>query len=290
MGYLDEKLDNAFNLSDPIIALKEIANVLKNSFEVKGLIEPEKTIFPARIRSFEILRELISLVKDIDENTDLEKVKEKLTKSLQVSKEVEKEFEAVNFMKGKTAIVNIQGIISLVKEEIGKIEWVANGNKTQKALDILLKYWSRLAPAIKMMNGISTRETENIVICNKMEEIEREISRGFGRTSKEIGRLSREHKEILKTIYETKNILIRKDMVNARYSLEFPPTPSPAKIIVDIPMGSLTEEQIKVKAEEITEKIKILRGKVRKEFLEALNHIPESGKKLFQRLKKIKVE
>jgi tetratricopeptide (TPR) repeat protein len=289
-SYLDEKLDDAFKLSDPIRALEEIANTLKNSFEVKGLIEPEKTIFHARIRSFDIIRELLSSIKDVDENTDLEKLKEKLSKLFEASKDVEKEFESVNFMKGKTAIVNVQEIISLVKEEIGNIEWVANTNKTQKALDILLKYWSRLAPAIKMMNGISTCETENIVIGNKMEEIRREMSRGFGRTSKEIGRLRREHRAILKTIYETKNVLIQKDVVNARYRLEFPPSPSPAKIIVDIPMGNLTEEQIKVKVEEITDRIKILRGKVRKEFLEALNHIPESGKTLFQRLKKIKVE
>jgi hypothetical protein len=111
------------------------------------------------------------------------------------------------------------------------------------------------------------------------------ISEGF-KTSSE------EHKAILETIYETKNILLQKDVVKARYRIEFQAplissiSPISPKIIVDIPMGNLTEEQ--TKADEITAKLKDLSGKVKKEFLDAIKRVPETGEKLLKRLKKLK--
>ena len=286
-SYLDEKLDNALNIPDPIKALEEIETVLKNPPKVEELIGSEGTIFDARITSFAILSEFIGLVKHIDENTDSGVVKAKLTELLEDSREVEEAFESVNFVKGKTAIVDIQEIISLVKQEMEEIKWAAN--KKQKALEILKKYWSRLSSAIKMMNGVSTRETENITLGR---EIKSELRVGFAETkeiiSKGFEKSSEEHKEILEKIYETENILMQKDVINARYRIEFPPPPSPAKIIVDIPIGKLTEKQIEEKAEEIAYKFKYLRGKVKKEFLGAIKRIPEMGDKLLKRLKKTK--
>ncbi|MGB2727101.1 MAG: tetratricopeptide repeat protein [Halobacteriota archaeon] len=275
-SYLDEELDNALNIPDPIKALEEIETALKNLPEVKGLIDPEATIFGARILSFAILSEFISSMRSIDENTDLKGVKDKLAELLEYSKEAEEAFEAVDFNKGKTAIVDIQEIIGSAKHEIEKIKWAAN--KKQKALEILKNYWSRLGPAIRMMNGISTREIENITLGREIKELRAITSEGFEKSSEE-------HKEILERIYETENILMQKDVVNARYRIEFPPSPSPAKIIVDIPFGKLTEEQIEEKAEEIAYKFKYLRGKVKEEFLEAIKRIPEIGSKLLKRLK-----
>ncbi len=132
---LDEELDTALSIPDPIEALKQIENALKNLPEGEGLIEPEKTIFGARISSFAILSEFISTMRGIDENTDLGVVKAELTKLLGDSKEVEEAFESVNFIKGKTAIVDIVDVINSTKEEIGKIE--DTPNKKQKALKIL---------------------------------------------------------------------------------------------------------------------------------------------------------
>jgi tetratricopeptide (TPR) repeat protein len=289
-SYLDEKLDNALNIPEPIKALEEIENALKSPPVVEGLIDPERTIFGARILSFAILSEFISSVRGVDENTDLRMIKTKLAELLEDSREVEEKFESVDFVKGKTAIVDIQEIISSVKQEIGKIEWAAN--KKQKALGILTEYWSRLGPAIKVMNGISTRETENIALRREIREMKTdlrgELAETKGIISKGFEKSSEEHKEISEKIYETKNILLQKDVVKARYRIEFPPPPSPAKIIVDIPIGKLTEKQIEEKAKEVADKIKNLRGKVKKEFLGAIKRIPEMGDKLLKRLKKTK--
>ena len=284
-SYLDEELDNSLNIPEPIKALEEIETVLRNLPKVEGLIDPERTIFGARITSFAILSEFIGSVKHIDENTDLGVVKAKLTELLEESREVEKAFESVNFVKGKTAIVDIQEIISLVKQEIEEIKWAAN--KNQKALEILKKYWSRLSSAIKVMNGDSTRKTEDIALGREIKKLTAITLKGFER-------ISGEHKEILEKIYDTENILMQKDVVNARYRIEIKApvissiSPISPKIIIDIPIGKLTEEQIEEKAEEIAYKFKYLKGKVKEEFLEAIKHIPVIGDKLLRRLKKTK--
>ncbi|MCK4731787.1 MAG: tetratricopeptide repeat protein, partial [Methanophagales archaeon] len=176
-SYLDEELDNALNIPNPIEALKEIETALKNPPNVEGLIDPERTIFGARILSFAIISGFISSVRSIDENTDLEEVKEVLTKLHKQSKEVEKMFESVNFDTGKTTIVDIQRIISSVKHEIVEIKWAPD--KKQKALEILKNYWLRLSFAIKMMNGVSTLETEKTIL---IREIDRKMEVGFAET------------------------------------------------------------------------------------------------------------
>jgi tetratricopeptide (TPR) repeat protein len=289
-SFLDEELDDALNIPDPIKALEELETALKNHPEVEGLIDPERTIFGARVSSFAILSEFISSMRSIDENMDLKMVKAKLAELLEDSKGAEEAFESVDFNKGKTAIVDIQDIICSVKQEIEKIKWTVN--KKQKALEILEKYWSRLGPAIKAMNGISTRETENIALRKEIREVKSEVRGGRAETreiiSKGFEKSSEEHKEILEKIYVTENILMQKDAINARYRIEFPPPPSPAKIIIDIPIGKLTEKQIEEKAEEIVRKIKSLRGNVKEAFLEAIKHIPVIGNKLLKRLKKMK--
>jgi len=196
-SYLDEELDEALSSYDPIEASEKIETALKNLPEVEGLIDPERTIFGARILSFGILGEFISSIRGIDENTDLNIVKKKVTELLDSSKEVEEAFESVNFFKGKTAIVNIQEIISSFKQKIGKIEWAAK--KKQEALEILKEYWSRLSPALKMMNGDLNLEIENIAL---RREIKSEMEVGFTKTKDAIlegvEKLSGEHKEILR--------------------------------------------------------------------------------------------
>jgi tetratricopeptide (TPR) repeat protein len=284
-SYLDEKLDNALNITEPIEALEKIKTVLKNLPKVEGLIDPERTIFGARIISFAILGEFIGSVKSIDENTDLGVVKAKLTELLEESRKVEKAFESVNFAKGKTTIVDTQEIISVVKQEMEGIKWAAN--KRQKALGILKKYWSRLSSAIKMMNGKLSRATEDITL--ERELLKSEFAETKGIILKGFEKSSEEHKKILEEIYKTENILMQKDVVNARYRIEFPPSPSPTKIIVDIPIGKLTEKQIEEKVEEIAYKFKYLKDKVKEEFLEAIKRIPVIGKELLNRLKKTKV-
>ena len=260
------------------------------------MIDPEKTIFSARISSFAILKGFISSVSSIDENTDIGKVKEELTKLHIESKEVEKLFESVNFDTGKTTIVDLQRIITSAKQEVVKIEEAKN--KKQEASEILKKYWLRLSSAIQVMNGISTREFEIETLRRQMSGMESKIDAGFTETKEIIldrsKKSSEEHKKILEKIYETKNILLQKDVVNARYRIEFQAplisslSPISPKIIVDIPMGILTDEQIKEKSDEITDKIKNLGGKAKEEFLEAIKRVPETGEKLLKRLKKLK--
>ena len=302
-SYLDEDLDNALTIPDPIEALNEIEKALKNPPEVEGLTDPERTIFGARILSFAILSAFIGSMGGIEENTDLRMVKTKLAELLKDSREVEDAFESVGFAKGKTAIVDMQDIISATKEEIGIIEH--SPNKKQKAVEILKEYWSRLGPAISVMNGKLTIAIENISLRREIREMRSEsrvefaeMRGGLSETreiiSKGFEKSSEEHKAILERIYETKNILLQKDVVNARYRIEFQAplisslSPISPKIIVDIPMGNLTEEQIKEKAEEITAKLKDLGGKAKKEFLNAIKRVPATGKKLLKRLKNLK--
>ena len=260
------------------------------------MIDPEKTIFSARISSFAILKGFIRSMRSIDENTDIGKVKEELTKLHIESKEVEKLFESVNFDTGKTTIVDLQRIITSAKQEVVKIEEAKN--KKQEASEILKKYWLRLSSAIQVMNGISTREFEIETLRRQMSGMESKIDAGFTETKEIIldrsKKSSEEHKKILEKIYETKNILLQKDVVNARYRIEFQAplisslSPISPKIIVDIPMGNLTDVQIKEKSDEITDKIKNLGGKAKEEFLEAIKRVPETGEKLLKRLKKLK--
>jgi hypothetical protein len=82
-------------------ASEKIESALKNLPEVEGLIDPERTIFNARISSFALVSEFICSIRGIDDNTDLGKVKDELAKLHKESKEVEKLFESVNFDTGE---------------------------------------------------------------------------------------------------------------------------------------------------------------------------------------------
>ena len=297
-SYLDEELDQALRSYDPMEASEKIETALKNLPEVEGLIDPERTIFNARISSFAIVSEFISSIRGIDDNTDLREVKDKLAKLHNESKEVEKLFESVNFDAGKTTIVNMQRIISSVKQEIEEIKWAAN--RKQTALDILIKYWSRVSESIQALNGILTRKTENIALERRIETMGSKMDDQFAETKEMITEgfktSGEEHKEILEKICETQNILLQKDVVNARYRIEIQAplisslSPISPKIIVDIPMGNLTEEQIKEKAEEIIRKIKCVKEElqetVKREFLDVITRIPVIGEKLLKRLEK----
>ncbi|NQE05854.1 Photosystem I assembly protein Ycf3 [ANME-1 cluster archaeon GoMg1] len=297
-SYLDEELDNTLNITEPIEALEEIETVLRNLPKVEGLIDPERTIFGARIISFAILRDFISSMRGIDENTDSGVVKAKLTELLEESREVEKAFESVNFVKGKTAIGDIQEIISLVKQEMEGIKWAAN--KNQKALDILKEYWSRLSSAIKVMNGNLSHEIEKNTLGKEIRQIKSEMQVGIAEIketiSKGFKKSSEEHKEILEKIYETENILMQKNI--AKYIIEIKAplisSLSPISGKIEIPMGTLTEAQIEEKAEEIVRKIKYVKDEVmdkaKEDIFNALKCIPEKiGGKLLKRLKKTKV-
>jgi len=297
-SYLDEELDQALSSSDPMEASEKIETALKNLPEVEGLIGPERTIFNARISSFALVSEFISSIRGIDDNTDLGKVKDELAKLHNESKEVEMLFESVNFDAGKTTIVNMQRIISSVKQEIEEIKWAAN--RKQTALDILIKYWSRVSGSIQALNGILTRKTENIALERRIETMGSKMDDQFAETKEIITegfkRSGKVHKEILEKICETQNILLQKDIVNTRYRIEIQAplisslSPISPKIIVDIPMGNLTEEQIKGKAEEIIRKIKCVKEElqetVKREFLDVITRIPVIGKKILKRLEK----
>ena len=58
-SYLDEELDQALRSYDPMEASEKIETALKNLPEVEGLIDPERTIFNARISSFALVSEFI---------------------------------------------------------------------------------------------------------------------------------------------------------------------------------------------------------------------------------------
>ena len=297
-SYLDEELDKALSSYDPMEASEKIETALKNLPEVEGLIDPERTIFNARISSFAIVSEFISSIRGIGATTDLGKVKDELAKLHNESKEVEKLFESVNFDAGKTTIVNMQRIISSVKQEIEEIKWAAN--RKQTALDILIKYWSRVSESIQALNGILTRKTEDIALERRIETMGSKMDDQFAETkeiiTEGIEKSIKGRNEILEKIGETQNILLQKDVVNTRYRIEIQAplisslSPISPKIIVDIPMGNLTEEQIKEKAEEIIRKIKCVKEElqetVKREFLDVITRIPVIGEKLLKRLEK----
>jgi Flp pilus assembly protein TadD len=239
-SYLDEELDQALSISDPMEASEKIETTLKNLPEVEGLIDPERKIFNARISSFALVSRFIISMRRIDDNTDLGKVKDELAKLHKESKEVEKLFESVNFDAGKTTIVNMQRIISSVKQEIEEIKWAAN--RKQKALDILIKYWSRVRESVQALNGILTRKTEDIALERGIETMRSEMFDQFAETKEIITegfkRSGEEHKEILDIISETKYILMQKDVAKFLIKIKAPliSSVSPISGEIEIPI------------------------------------------------------
>jgi len=275
-------------------ASEKIETALKNLPEVEGLIDPERKIFNARISSFALVSRFIISMRRIDDNTDLGKVKDELAKLHKESEEVEKLFESVNFDAGKTTIVNMQRIISSVKQEIEEIKWAAN--RKQKALDILIKYWSRVRESIQALNGILTRKTEDVALERGIETMRSEMFDQFAETKKIITegfkRSGEEHKEILDIISETKYILMQKDVAKFLIKIKAPliSSVSPISGEIEIPIANLTEAQLEEKAEEIISRIKCvkeeLRETVKREFLDVITRIPVIGEKLLKRLEK----
>lgn len=293
LSYIDEKLDGALKVPDAIEASKQIEAALKTLPTFDELIDPERTIFSARIASFVILQEFISSLVHFDENTELGLFEANLDKLFRDSEKVEEAFESVNFIEGKKSIVMLQNIISLVRHDVDKLRWAVN--KKQKAFEILEEYWSRLSPAIIAMNGVLSRETESTVLERQIEPIRATLERGFSEmkdgfkeTKEEIQKVK---KEILEEIYRTQNILLQKDVVNARYRIKIQApiisslSPISPEIIIELPMGNLTEGQLEEEAHKLVDQFKYLTEKGKEEFLEALNHIPKTGKKLLKYLK-----
>jgi tetratricopeptide (TPR) repeat protein len=177
LSYLDEKLDGALKLPDAIEASKQIEAALKTLPTLEELIDPERTIFSARIASFVILQEFISGLMNFEESTELGLFETKFDELFRESEKVEEAFESVNFIEGKKSIVMLQDIISLVRHEVDNLRWAAD--KKQKVVDILEEYWSRLSPAIKAMNGVLSRETESTVLERQIEPIRATLEREF---------------------------------------------------------------------------------------------------------------
>lgn len=292
-SYIDEELDKILKISCPIEALEKIQLVLKNLPKIKNLIKPEKTIFLARIYSFYIIGNFIECILDINEKKDIIDVRNRLKRLFEDSKKVEKDFESVNFIKGKTAIVDFQDIIMSIEVEICNIN--SSTNIKKYSMDILKKYWLRLSRTIFMMNGISTFETEKIILTREMQLIKDKIQSGFTETKKistfisgRIKNIEKEQKEILDKIIETKSILLHKDVIKARFRIEVKApliseiSPISKKIVIDIPIGKLTDKQM----DGIIQKCKLLTEKGKTKLLEILNKVKlEIDTKLIKRLK-----
>jgi hypothetical protein len=88
--------------------------------------------------------------------------------------------------------------------------------------------------------------------------------------------------------------LLQKDVVSARYRIKIQApiisslSPISPEIIIEMPIGNLTEGQLEEEAHKLVDQFKYLTEKGKEELLEALNHIPKTGKKLLKYLKKIK--
>ena len=275
VSYIDEKLDEALAIQDPKNAAEKILEILKNLPNLEtGLLYPESMIFNARIGSFGILYNFLNFMLSINENTDLEEIKNNLTELCEHSKRVEIAFESVNFIIGKRAIVDIEDIIC--RNGIETVEEIKNSSKELRkeiAMKRLVSFWGRLSPAIEALNGKSSRETQNILL-QRMYKTLREAKKG-------IDELGEDHKEILKVIHETRDILIRKDIINAKYIIDIPPF-SPQKVVIEIPLGSLTDKQVK----EVISRFKNLTEKGKSAFIEGIEKIrSEIDEKLIKGLK-----
>jgi tetratricopeptide (TPR) repeat protein len=132
LSYIDEKLDGALKVPDAIEASKQIEAALKTLPTFDEEIDPERTIFSARIASFVILQEFISSLVHFEENTDLGLFEANLDNLLKESEKVEETFKSVNFIEGKKSIVMLQNIISLVRQEVDTLRWAAD--KKQKVI------------------------------------------------------------------------------------------------------------------------------------------------------------
>lgn len=279
ISYLDEKLDNALSIPNPKEALEHIDVILRDFLKkipkIK-LAEVEAKIFMARFKSFAILSFFLDSIMGINKNSDLEGIKNIFTELCEYCKKVEKEFEATNFTIGKRAIVDIEDIIHRDGTEI--VEKIKNSPKSSRkeaAINKLVDSWRKLSSAIRALNGLSSYETQNIILQRQIYEKIRKTKEIAGNILKQQKELREDHKEILKTVYKTKDILIKENVVSMKYTIEIKPplisaiSPVTGKFVIDIPIGNLTEEKI----EEIESKFRNLTKEGKRIFLRGIEKI-----------------
>ncbi len=289
ISYLDEKLDNALSIPNPKEALEHIDVILRDFLKKipkVELVEVEAQIFMARFKSFAILSTFLDSIMSINKNSNLERIKNVFTELCENCKKVEKEFEANNFTIGKRAIVDIEDIIHRDGTEI--VEVIKNSpilSRKEAAINKLSDSWRQLSSAIRALNGLSSYETQNIILQRQIYEKISKTKEIAGSILKEQKELRKGYKEILKTVYETKDILIKENVVSMKYTIEIKPplissiSPVTGKFVIDIPIGNATEE----KMEEIESTFRNLTKEGKRIFLRGIEKIG-IDKKIFGRL------
>jgi tetratricopeptide (TPR) repeat protein len=241
ISYLDEKLDNALSIPNPTI-----------------------------------LSVFLDSVLSINEDSDLEGIKNEFIELCEDCKKMEKKFEVTNFTIGKRAIVDVEDIIHRDGTEILEgIKNLPNSSRKEAAINKLADSWRKLSSAIRALNGLSSYETQNIILQRQIYEKISNTKEIAGTILKEQKELRKDHNEILKTVYKTKDILIKENVVSMKYTIEIKPplissiSPVTGKFVIDIPIGNVTEE----KMEEIESKLKNLTKEGKRIFLRGIEKI-----------------
>ncbi|MFQ6089783.1 MAG: hypothetical protein ACE5K0_12915, partial [Candidatus Methanofastidiosia archaeon] len=127
-------------------------------------------------------------------------------------------------------------------------------------IDSINKFWARLAPSIRILNGSGSQLTQDLAISRSLKRIKRIDER--------TERMEEKLDEALIILKETKNLIIKKDTIYGEYIFEIKPpllyqavSPISMKYAFRVRTGSMSQEEINQKIEEMKSKIK-KRGKM----------------------------
>ncbi|MGD2072200.1 MAG: hypothetical protein PVG65_01775 [Candidatus Thorarchaeota archaeon] len=273
-SYVDEQLEVVLRESSAIQALAGILEILRNLPEFDNVTEPERRIYSSRLASFEVLGGFIDMIMNIDDSTNLFQLEQNVKELLKISRRIEEICDSINFLPGKRVIVNISTIIE--DESSTLIECLRNTpEKFRRSLvsSKLETFWRRISPAIPLLNGDYSLESENITILKYLHSLENKFD------------------EIETKLERIENIIIKKNVVKAEYIFEiseplilkaFLPFSQKLRFVVKI--GELSDIEI----ERTLDNVRKLNSKGKKIIIMRLSKLKGIDKILLEKLKTIR--
>jgi len=286
-SYIDEQLERVLEEPNAIQALEKMVAIFQNLPELSSLPGSERIIYQSRLAAFGITGNFIAMLLNIDSSTDLSHLEKDLKKLLDASQEIEAACELMHFSPGKRAIVDIA---YLIEDSFKLIENLQNAPETMRKNIVsneLETLWKRISVAIPLLNGEWSAGSENVTISKQLSSFDKKLET-IHSDVKDIRRIGERTLEIVE---DTKNLIIRKDVVRSEYLFEireplilraFLPVSNRLRIIVRL--GTLTDSEI----EDIIDSVKRLNARGRKMIINKLKKLKEVDKRLLEILEKIR--
>jgi Fe-S-cluster formation regulator IscX/YfhJ len=286
-SYVDEELERTLEEMDAMQALEKLATIFQNLPELSSLSEPERAIYKSRLTIFEIIRDFIITLLNIDNSTDLSHPKRKFEELLVTSQRVETECELVHFSFGKRAIVDIACMIENNFSLLENLRSVP-GSMRKNVISIEIKdFWERTSAAISLLDGEWSTRNENLIISRQLSSIDRRLAT----VQNDMTERRRLGERTLELIEETRNLVVQKDIVSSEYIFEIREPlilqsflPYSNKLRISVKLGTLTNTDIC----NLENSIKRLNAKGRRMIAEKLEKLKGVDKRLLEMLKGIR--